>query len=260
MTELHARSEVRGPLRRLRAPGRLAMAHGAGDGRGKIGDGGENGPPLLNARMCAALLNSPELLPLLANPPRLALVMRRWGYDVPRLPMRNTIYLNQLLARTRDLWSDEWLQHWLPRLLDPETPPLVQQLMAELVAARSDETLCWGAGVPTRRQQRARARALLRAAAAANVSDTRAPEAQAWWNPGWHPPRGLRHRPWPELLDWFVRHVRRTLQGQVTSRTRQREQQPEAPAAPAAPAAPKRRLRMRKSKRPRTTPQAGRRR
>jgi hypothetical protein len=198
--------------------------------------------------MCAALFNNLELLPLLANPPRLALEMGRWGYDVPPLPLENRTDLKQLLASTRELWSEEWLGRWLPGFLDPKTPPLVQQLIAELVAARSDETPCWGAGVPTWLRQRARARALLRAVADANVPDTRAPEP-AWWKPGWSPPRGPRHRPWAEVLVWFVHHVRRTLQGQVRPRTRQRQPQPEAPAAPA------RRLRVRKSKRPRITRQ-----
>jgi hypothetical protein len=248
-------------------------------GGGRVGAGRDTDPPALNPSMCAALLHDPGLPQLLASPRDLAAAMRRWGYEVPHLPapirhLGPSLTTLLTLARTQPrvtpapapaLWPAQGLPAWLPGLLDPKTPPLVQQLIADLVAAHAEATLCWGAGIPTRRQHRARARALRRAADAVRATDARAVPApgQAWWQPGWNPPCGLLHRlPEAELLTWFVRHVRRTLQGQVSSPARQRPPQPSAPGTAVVPAAPprSRRLALRQSPRPGTTPPVRRRR
>jgi hypothetical protein len=234
------------------------MARGTDDKRGKAGDGWDCNPPPLDGRMCGALFRDSRLpLPLLlASPPILATALQEAGYYVPRLPM---LRADQMLPNRDELWPAQRIPAWLGLLLDPTTLPLIRQLIAELVAAQSDPTPCWGAGVPTLRQHCARMRALLRAAAQANVLDARAAQPQAWWKPGWRSPSCPREWHPVELYDWFVRHVRRTLRGQVTPRARQHPPPSETPTAPVAPAAAPKRLGLRRRKRLGTTSQTRRR-
>jgi hypothetical protein len=228
----------------------------AGDERGKAEDGWDYDPPPLDARMCSALLRDSRLpLPLLlASPPALAGALHDAGYDVPLLP---SLRPDQMIPNRDELWPAQAIPAWLTVLLDPKTLPLVRQLVAELVAAQSAPTPCWGAGEPTLRQHRARVRALLRAAGDANVLDARASQPQAWWKPDWRPPSCPREWHPVELYAWFIRHVRRILQGQVVPR--QRQPQLETPTAPVAPTATPNRLNLR-PKRPGATSQAHRRR
>jgi hypothetical protein len=80
---------------------------------------------------------------------------------------------------------------WHALFFDPRTPELVAYVIAEVCAALPQATRWWPAGVPTVRQQRARARALLRTRAEFNTSPP-VNEAVAWWEPGWQIPRTPR--------------------------------------------------------------------
>lgn len=85
--------------------------------------------------MCKTLLHAPDLRLRLTSPAHLAAAMRRWGYDVPRLPLpiltTRADLTKPVAARAPALWPAQGLPAWLHGLLNPKTHPLVQQLIAE---------------------------------------------------------------------------------------------------------------------------------
>ena len=176
-------------------------------------DGRDGGGAGVDARILAQLFRDPNLPGLLASVARLAQRLRRLGCDVPVVPQR---IVEGGPPIPHELWPfaespPRWLPPpWLRGFLDPTTPALCRDVMAELLAARSESTPCWDVGTPTPRVQRARAAALLRTAATAWRVDGDASGA-AWWTKSWHPARSPRQESPPNVFDWFVRTLHREL-------------------------------------------------
>jgi hypothetical protein len=127
---------------------------------------------------------------LLADPWRLAAILHRHGYDVP------TDVQKTLAARAANRKAAHTLKlgGWWTILLDPTSWPLMCEVIIEVRAAlpigyQLGDVLLWGAGVPTVRQQRARARAIRCVRAELlQVRDVSSDEAAAWWKPDYPMP------------------------------------------------------------------------
>jgi hypothetical protein len=222
-------------------------------------DGRDGSMAGVDAHILARLFHDPDLPRLLASVATLARRLREMGCDVPVVQPRN---VGQI---PREIWPfarepPRWLPpRWLRGFLDPTTPALCRQVIAALLAARSEATPCWDAGEPKPRVQAARAAALLRTAAKACLVDREASGA-AWWTVGWQPSTSPRARPLSDVFDWFVRALRGQLHEgpwRANVEPRSEEQPPvEEQPPPAIVQARRGRRRVKVSARPRATPRS----
>jgi hypothetical protein len=123
-------------------------------------------------RLVAYLEQTYDVRGLLADAPRLAIVLRRLGFELPSVPFG--------FAGPRP---------WYVLLVNPETPPLLRVVLVALVARRPERTPCWPAGT-SRRQVEARLRALWLGMLDALDAD----QLDLWL-------------PLPQRVAWFVRRV-----------------------------------------------------
>jgi hypothetical protein len=128
---------------------------------------------------------------LLANVDQLANVIRRLGYDLPPV--------GAFVTGGRP---------WLHAILDRTLPPLVRDVVIELVAAYTHRTPAWTHLPRTQEDRRGRATALRTAALdVLRFQRVWQESTQTYW-------MGVpRDMPWPEPVGWFWRFVRRTIAG-----------------------------------------------
>jgi hypothetical protein len=125
---------------------------------------------------------------LLRDPRRLAAILHRNGYDVPS-EFRETLAA-RAAHRRPFAPTPEPGEGWWTILLDPASWPLMCEVIIEVRAALPigytlAGVVLWESGVPTVRQQRARARAIRRARAelVQHVSEVSPDQDAAWWKP-----------------------------------------------------------------------------
>jgi hypothetical protein len=151
------------------------------------------------------------LLDVLNDVPRLANVIRRFGYELPSVPF--------LAGRRRP---------WLHGLLDSTFPPLVADVVIQLIARAVGPCAGWDERSTRDFQVRARATALRAAADAVH-------HEQRVWCARTRRYRMMvpRDQQWSDVEEWFWRYVRRELRGRHarTCEPQQKEQATDAEQA-----------------------------